>query len=143
MSMAVGGQQGGVKSDINVTPLVDVMLVLLIIMILVAPMIQQGVDLRLPQATNSTQKPETQDQTVVAIDAKRGIYVNTVSVRPDQLGTLVNDALSERTERVVLIRADQDVDYGTVMETMDTLRAAGIENMGLITDPKPPSSGGN
>ena len=57
MSMAVGGQQGGVKSDINVTPLVDVMLVLLIIMMLVAPMLQKGVDVKLPQAANTTDKP--------------------------------------------------------------------------------------
>ena len=66
MSMSVGGDQGGVKSDINVTPLVDVMLVLLIIMMIVAPMLQKGVDVRLPVAANSANKPETQDQTVLA-----------------------------------------------------------------------------
>ena len=68
MSMDVGGAKGGVKSDINVTPLVDVMLVLLIIMMIVAPLLQKGADVKLPVATNTADKPETQDQTVVAID---------------------------------------------------------------------------
>ena len=68
MAMQLGGG-GGVKSDINVTPLVDVMLVLLIIMMIIAPMLQKGVDVKLPTASNTTDKPETQDQTVVAVDA--------------------------------------------------------------------------
>ena len=68
MSMDVGGTKGGIKSDINVTPLVDVMLVLLIIMMIVAPLLQKGADVRLPLAANTAEKPETQDQTVVAVD---------------------------------------------------------------------------
>ncbi len=67
MAMDVGGAKGGVKSDINVTPLVDVMLVLLIIMMIIAPLLQKGVNVRLPTATNSADKPETQDQTVVGV----------------------------------------------------------------------------
>ncbi len=136
MSMAVGGSQQGVKSDINVTPLVDVMLVLLIIMMLVAPMLQKGVDVKLPQAANTTDKPETQGQTVVGIQANKTIFLNSVPVRASDLGNRVADLMSSQTEKVVLIKADEDVDYGTVMETMDNLRAAGIEDMGLITDPK-------
>ena len=136
MSMAVGGSGGGVKSDINVTPLVDVMLVLLIIMMLVAPMLQKGVDVKLPQAANTTDKPETQGQTVVGIQANKQIFLNSVPVRLSDLGNRVADLMSSQTEKVVLIKADEDVDYGTVMETMDNLRAAGIEDMGLIADPK-------
>ena len=136
MSMAVGGSQQGVKSDINVTPLVDVMLVLLIIMMLVAPMLQKGVDVKLPQAANTTDKPETQGQTVVGIQANKQVFLNSVPVRASDLGNRVADLMSTQTEKVVLIKADEDVDYGTVMETMDNLRAAGIEDMGLITDPK-------
>jgi biopolymer transport protein ExbD len=139
--MAVGGQQGAVKSDINVTPLVDVMLVLLIIMMLVAPMLQKGVDVRLPQAANTTDKPETQGQTVVGIQANKQIFLNSVPIRATDLGSRVADLMATQTEKVVLIKADEDVDYGTVMETMDNLRAAGIEDMGLITDPK--ARGGN
>ena len=136
MSMDVGGAKGGVKSDINVTPLVDVMLVLLIIMMLVAPMLQKGVDVKLPQAANTTDKPETQGQTVVGIQANKQIFLNSVPVRPADLGSRVADLMESQSEKVVLIKADEDVDYGTVMETMDNLRAAGIEDMGLITDPK-------
>ena len=71
MSMDLGGAKGGVKSDINVTPLVDVMLVLLIIMMLVAPLLQQGISVKLPMASNYSDKPETQEQTVVAIAADK------------------------------------------------------------------------
>jgi len=141
MSMDVGGAKGGVKSDINVTPLVDVMLVLLIIMMLVAPMLQKGVDVRLPQAANTTDKPETQGQTVVGIQANKQIFLNSVPIRTTDLGSRVADLMTTQTEKIVLIKADEDVDYGTVMETMDNLRAAGIEDMGLITDPK--ARGGN
>ena len=142
MSMAVGGQGGGVKSDINVTPLVDVMLVLLIIMMLVAPMLQKGVDVQLPSAVNTTDKPDTQGQTVVGIQANKQIYLNSVPVRQSDLGTRVTDILATQTEKVVLIKADVDVDYATVMETMDNLRSAGVEDMGLITERKV-RTGGN
>ena len=80
MAMDVGAGKGGPKSDINVTPLVDVMLVLLIIMMLVAPMLQKGVDVRLPLADNTVDKPETQEQTVLAVDARNQFYVNGVPV---------------------------------------------------------------
>jgi biopolymer transport protein ExbD len=134
--MDVGGAKGGVKSDINVTPLVDVMLVLLIIMMLVAPMLQKGVDVKLPQAANTADKPETQGQTVVGIQANKAIFLNSVPIRQQDLGSRVSDLVANAAEKVVLIKADVDVDYGTVMETMDNLRTAGIEDMALITDPK-------
>ena len=135
MAVQLGGS-GGVKSDINVTPLVDVMLVLLIIMVIVAPLLQQGVSVKLPVASNTTEKPETQGQTVVGIQANKQVFLNSVPVRLSDLGNRVADIMSNQTEKIVLIKADEDVDYGTVMETMDNLRAAGIEDMGLITDPK-------
>ena len=80
MAMDVGGSKGGLKADINVTPLVDVMLVLLIIMMLIAPMLQKGVPVTLPLANNGTQKPDTQDQTVVSIDSKNQFWVNGLQV---------------------------------------------------------------
>jgi biopolymer transport protein TolR len=136
MSMNVGGQQGSLKADINVTPLVDVMLVLLIIMMLVAPMLQKGVDVKLPSAANTTDKPDTQGQTVVGIQANKQVFLNSVPVRQADLQTRVADLMESQKEKVVLIKADEDVDYGTVMETMDNLRAAGVEDMGLITERK-------
>ncbi len=142
MSMSVGGDQGGVKSDINVTPLVDVMLVLLIIMMIVAPMLQKGVNVRLPEAAYSSEKPETQDQTVLGIQADRSLYVNSTLVSMGDLRRKMEEALETKTQRIVFIKADIDAPYGTVMEAMDELRASGIEDMGLITENKKASAAG-
>jgi biopolymer transport protein ExbD len=134
--MDVGGAKGGLKADINVTPLVDVMLVLLIIMMLVAPMLQKGVDVRLPQAANGADKPETQEQTVIAIAADRRLFLNSVPVREDDLRQKVTEVLETKKEKVVLIKADIDAPYSAIMGTMDKLREAQIENVGLITEKK-------
>ena len=146
MAMDLGGAKGGVKSDINVTPLVDVMLVLLIIMMLVAPLLQQGITVTLPKASNSVDKPETRGQTTVAIAVDKRIYLNAKEVEDkDKLGETVKTLLEDKKsdEKVVFIKADQGVDYGVVMATMDQLRAAGIEGMGLITEkPQGSSTGG-
>ena len=128
------GSKGSLKADINVTPLVDVMLVLLIIMMIVAPLLQQGVSVKLPIATNTAEKPETQGQTVVAITADKRYFVNAVQVQKGDMGKRINDLLEKAKEKIVIIKADEDVEYGAVMEAMDTLRAAGIEDMGLITE---------
>jgi biopolymer transport protein ExbD len=141
--MDMGGAKGGVKSDINVTPLVDVMLVLLIIMMIVAPLLQKGADVKLPVAAYSADKPETQDQTVVAVDSQGRFFVNSVLVREEDLRQRVDDILEGKSERIVLIKADEDAQYSAVMAAMDQLRAAGIEDMGLITDPKQRPGGGN
>jgi biopolymer transport protein TolR len=143
MAMDMGGAKGGVKSDINVTPLVDVMLVLLIIMMIVAPLLQKGADVKLPVAAYSSDKPETQDQTVVAVDSQGRYFVNGVPVREEELRQRVDDILEGKAERIILIKADEDAQYGAVMAAMDQLRAAGIEDMGLITDPKQRPGGGN
>ena len=134
MAMDVGGAKGGIKSDINVTPLVDVMLVLLIIMMIVAPLLQKGAPVRLPTASNSADKPETQDQTVVAVTASGDYYVNGVPIPESELRRRVEEILENKTEKIVLIKADEDAQYGRVMEAMDELRAEGIEDMGLITE---------
>jgi|SRR4051812_17172773 biopolymer transport protein TolR len=133
MAMNLGGG-GGVKSDINVTPLVDVMLVLLIIMMIVAPLLQQGVPVKLPLATNSNPKPESQEQTVVAITADKRFFLNAVQVPKDDLRRRVEEILETKKEKLVIIKADEDVEYGAVMDAMDELRASGIEDMGLITE---------
>jgi len=136
MSMDLGGAKGGVKSDINVTPLVDVMLVLLIIMMVVAPMLNQGVAVKLPKAINSESKPQSAEQTVIAIAANRTMYLNAKPVQEQELATRVNEVLETKAQKIVLIQADEEVDYGAVMAAMDQLRQAGIEDIGLITDPK-------
>jgi len=136
MAMDLGGAKGGLKSDINVTPLVDVMLVLLVIMMLIAPLLQQGVSVKLPTATNTADKPETQGQTVIAIAKDKQIYLNTKPVKNDELGMKVMDLLEGQKEKIVIIKADTAVDYGAVMTAMDQLRKAGVEDMALITDQK-------
>ena len=126
MAMDIGGAKGGVKSDINVTPLCDVMLVLLIIMMIVAPLLQQGVSVKLPEAAN----------TVVAIGRDKSLYVNAKPVTEAELGTRINEILESKKEKIVLIKADEEVEYSAVMAAMDQLRQAGIEDIGLITEPK-------
>ena len=133
MSMSMGGS-GGVNSEINVTPLVDVMLVLLIIVMLVAPLVQQGVSLNLPVADNTADHPETSDQTTVAVTSDSRFWVNGSEVLQNVLGDTIVDVLEGKADRVVLIKADVQAPYRDVMIAMDELRGAGIEDMALITD---------
>ena len=141
MAMDLGGAKGGVKSDINVTPLVDVMLVLLIIMMLIAPMLQQGVSLKLPTAQNAADKPESSEQTVIAIAANKSIYLNAKQIPEAELARQVTEKIEGKAEKIVLIKADEEVEYGAVMAAMDQLRQAGVEDIGLITE-RPKSQGG-
>jgi len=130
------GSKGGVKSDINVTPLVDVMLVLLIIMMIIAPMLQKGVDVKLPTASNTQDKPETQDQTVVAVTADGRMHLNGIPQTDTELPQRIQDTLETKKEKVVYLKADQDASYGRVMAAFDALRKAQVENIGLIAERK-------
>ena len=134
MSMDVGGAKGGVKSEINVTPLVDVMLVLLIIMMVIAPMLQQGVPVQLPAAVNSTDKPDTSDQTIVNIDSQGALYVNTLPATEAEVVDRVKAALEGKKEQIVYLKGDKDAEYGRIMKMMDALRASQIESVALITE---------
>jgi biopolymer transport protein TolR len=143
MAMDTGGSKGSLKADINVTPLVDVMLVLLIIMMLIAPMLQQGVAVTLPEAGNTGDKPDTQDQTVVAIDSRGAFYVNAIAVSADDLIPRVQRVLEDKKEKIVYLKGDKDAKYAAIMDAMDAMRKAQIENIALITDrkQKPPTPG--
>jgi biopolymer transport protein ExbD len=138
------GSKGSVKSDINVTPLVDVMLVLLIIMMLIAPMLQQGVAVTMPEAANTGDKPDTQDQTVVAIDSRGAFYVNAIPVAPDDLIPRIRRVLEDKKEKIVYLKGDKDAKYAAIMDAMDAFRKAQIENIALITERKnkPTGAGG-
>ncbi len=145
MSMQVGGGSGGglkIQSEINVTPLVDVMLVLLIIVMLIAPLVQQGVSLNLPIASNTSDHQETSDQTTVAITSDSRFWINGIEVAVAELGETIVTVLEGKADRVILIKADVEAEYGDVMTAMDQLRAAGIEDMALITDSGPGAAGG-
>jgi len=141
MAMDVGSTKGGVKSDINVTPLVDVMLVLLIIMMLIAPMLQQGVAVTLPEAGNTGEKPDTQDQTVVAVDSRGKFYVNALPTPPEDLVPRVQKALEDKKEKLVYLKGDKDAKYSAIMDAMDAMRKAQIENIALITERKQGAAG--
>lgn len=132
--MDVGHGTGGLKADINVTPLVDVMLVLLIIMMLVAPMLRTGLPVTLPKAANTEPRPESQEQTVVGIAADGRLYLDSAPVSPETLAQQVADKLEFKTDKMVVIKADADATYASIMSAMDSLRAAKIENVALITE---------
>ena len=134
MSMSVGGAEGGVKSDINVTPLVDVMLVLLIIVMLIAPLLQQGVQLTLPPALNAVSKPDTQDQTTVYVDGNGRLYVNAIELPETEVVNRLIQVLESKTDKTVYLKGDKDTTYGAIMKMMDAIHGAHIETVALITE---------
>jgi biopolymer transport protein TolR len=140
MGMTVS-KKGGMNSEINITPMADVMLVLLIIVMLIAPLLQKGVDVTLPEAANTSDKPESDVQTVLAVTADGRFYVDQIESAERDLLTAVQTALERKFEKIVLIKADQDAQYSNVMSVLDRLQRAGIEDIGLITERKIGSGG--
>ncbi|MDG2040575.1 MAG: biopolymer transporter ExbD [Ilumatobacter sp.] len=130
------------NSEINITPLADVMLVLLIIVMLIAPLLQQGVELTLPEAANTEDKPESDEQTTLAVTADGRFFVDNIESSESEMLNNVQAALERKLERIVLIKADQDAQYSSVMAVLDRLQRAGIENIGLITERKVGGGGG-
>jgi biopolymer transport protein TolR len=138
MSMAVGGSKGGPVADINVTPMADIMIVLLIIFMVVTPMLQKGVDVKLPLAGNSEEKKEQPKLVEVAIREDKTIFLKSIRVDQNEFVAKVTEALEElpETERVVFLKADQNLAYEEVMKVMDLLREAGVEEIALIAERK-------
>jgi len=117
-------------SEINVTPLVDVMLVLLIIFMITAPLLQQGIDVNLPKAKGKELSPS--ERIVITIKKDGKIYVDKSAVTLKSL----RKRLSKKTNKEVFLRADRDVPYGLVVSVMGELRDIGIEKIGMVTEPK-------
>jgi len=140
MAMHAGGSRGGPVSEINVTPLVDIMLVLLIIMMLVAPLLD-GAQVALPEARHTVPKPDTQQQTVVHLTAAGALYVDNVAVSTQDLAGRVTASIEQKPDGIVYLKADTDASYSAVMAVMDRLHDAHVDNVGLITR-TPPSAGG-
>ncbi len=134
MGMTVGKNESALNSQINVTPLADVMLVLLIIVMLIAPLLQQGVPVRLPSAQNTADKADNDQQTIVHVDEGGRFFVDTIPTQEDQLLTAIQSALDRKLERIVLIKGDERARYSSIMDVLDQLQRAGIENIGLITE---------
>jgi biopolymer transport protein TolR len=121
-------------SQINVTPMVDVMLVLLVIFMVTAPIIQQGVQINLPQAKAGA-IAGTEDPLVVSVAKNGKIYLNDNSMGLDELGQKLRAIRQIKSDKEVYLRADQDVRYGIVMKTIAVIKQAGIEKLGMVTRP--------
>jgi len=148
--MAIAKRTLGVNSNINVTPMVDVMLVLLIIFMVITPMLQKGVSVDLAKTNNPVQMPDAdkEDALLVAITRDGKVFFGTDRIEPDQLTNKLKDKLSNRTDKRVFIRADARAKYGSVVEVVDNVRSAGVDQLGLLTDQRKsgaltPPPGGN
>ena len=140
--MAFEEQGGGAISNINVTPLVDVMLVLLVIFMVTAPILQQGVNINLPKVRAAALTGEEQ-QLVVAVTRNGQVYLNDTPTQIAELGPKLQAILKLRPDRQVYLRADQNVRYGEVMQVIATVKGAGVERLGMVTEPpssRPPLS---
>ncbi|HEY2990349.1 MAG TPA: protein TolR [Candidatus Binatia bacterium] len=135
MAVDTSSQQSGTTiSQINVTPLVDVMLVLLVIFMVTAPIIQQGVQVNLPQAKAGA-IPGKEEQLVVAINRNGKVYLNDTAMTPAELGQKLRAIRKLKGETEVYLRADQDVRYGLVMRVVAEIKQAGIQKLGMVTRP--------
>lgn len=125
---------GGSISNINVTPLVDVMLVLLVIFMVTAPILQQGVSINLPKVKAAALTGEEQ-QLVVAVNRSGQVYLNDTPLTLPELGQKLQAILGVRPDRQVFLRADQNVRYGDVMRVIAAVKGAGVERLGMVTEP--------
>jgi biopolymer transport protein TolR len=124
----------GTMSQINVTPLVDVMLVLLVIFMVTAPMMQQGVQVNLPK-TESKALPAPEQTVVVSIERSGRLSINSAEIPAGELRTKLSGMFAGRSKKEVFLKADKDVPYGEVVKTMAEIKGAGIERLGMVTEP--------
>ncbi|HEV7507630.1 MAG TPA: protein TolR [Thermoanaerobaculia bacterium] len=136
MAFNVGndGDDDPVMADINVTPLVDVMLVLLIIFMIAAPMLHQGVEVALPKANAQNLPLRVQDPLVVSIDRNGRVYLKENAVETEELVARVKTQIAARGDDTVFLKGDRDVPYGKVIEVLDLLHQGGIVHVGMVTD---------
>ena len=134
--MAMGSNHNRLMSDINVTPFVDVMLVLLIIFMVTAPMMIQGVDIALPKTTSKPLVSE-QEPLVININNQGQIFIIDTEVSFDRLQPQLSGMLNAREDRTVYLRADKLLTYGVVVRVMAEIKRAGVEKLGMVTEPAP------
>jgi len=126
----------GAVSDINVTPMVDVMLVLLIIFMVITPMLQHGTSVNMAKATNSRdmQDADKEDAVLLAITRDGKVFLQADRIQPDQITTKVKDMIASKLDKTVYIKSDRDAKYGVVVQVVDAVRAAGVDSLGLLTE---------
>ena len=151
MALAKRDEGKKVNSDINVTPMVDVMLVLLIIFMVVTPMLQKGVSVDMAKVNNPEQMPDAdkEDALLVSVTRDGQVYFGSDQISIDALTTKVKDRLANKPDKRVYVKADMRAHYGSVVQVVDSVRAAGVDDLGLLTDqrktttppPPPPAAG--
>jgi biopolymer transport protein TolR len=152
MALAKRNEGAKISSDINVTPMVDVMLVLLIIFMVVTPMLQKGVSVDMAKVNNPEQMPDAdkEDALLVSVTRDGHVFFGTDEISTDNLTTKVKDRLANRPDKRVYVKADMRARFGNVVQVVDGVRAAGVDDLGLLTDqrktapsapPTPPASG--
>ncbi len=134
--MAIKLKAGDVKADINVTPMVDVMLVLLIIFMVITPMLQKGISVDLARTNNPRQMPDAdkEDAVVIAISRDGRIYLGSTPVKREEITEKVKDRIATKLDKTVYVKSDARAKYGTVVGVVDDVRAAGVDQLGLLTE---------
>ena len=135
MAMTAGGASGGTLSEINVTPLVDVMLVLLIIFMVTAPMLTQGLTVALPTAEGKSFELASSNPSKIQVAANGGVYLDGTAVGSTNLDTTLGPMLRARRIKRALLEADRSVPYGRVVAVLDVMNRAGVEELGMVTQP--------
>ena len=143
MALAKRDEGSKVNSNINVTPMVDVMLVLLIIFMVITPMLQKGVSVDMAKVNSPAPMPDAdkEDALLIAVMRDGKIFFGTDRVEPDQLTQKVKDRLANKVDKRVFIKSDARARYGNVVEVVDNVRAAGVDQLGLLTDQRKETKG--
>ncbi|HXB20739.1 MAG TPA: biopolymer transporter ExbD [Candidatus Solibacter sp.] len=138
MAIVVRNEGAKVNSNINVTPMVDVMLVLLIIFMVITPLLQKGVTVDLAKTTNPKPLPdaEKEDALIVAVMRDGSVFFDTAMVHPEELTQKIKDRVSNRTSKEVFVKADARAKYKSVVDVVDNVRSAGVDQLGLLTEQK-------
>jgi biopolymer transport protein TolR len=138
MAMAVRNEGAKVNSNINVTPMVDVMLVLLIIFMVITPMLQKGTIVEMAKTNNPVQMPDAdkEDALIVAVQRDGKIFFDAQMVTPEDLTQKVKERVAQRTNKTVFVRADARAHYKAVVDVVDDVRSAGVDTLGLLTEQK-------
>ena len=134
MSMSSLGGGGAMLTEINVTPLVDVMLVLLIIFMVTAPMLQTGVDVNLPQAKAQT-IPDDEGKLILTVTKDKRVFLGKLQIAWDEVETMLKNNAKLNADRELYLHADKDLPYGEVVKVMAAVKQAGVDKLGMVTDP--------